>query len=105
VKQVTGLPAEHGSPTNRRTRAAGWRGVEMLPIDPATGKLYAAVRITGTLRDQLAEELKKAYAKGATIRGLADDLGRSYGFVHRIAMDYRFPRRPRGGARPRLTRS
>lgn len=41
-------------------------------------------RITGAQRDRLANDLKKKYEKGASIRSLAESTGRSYGFVHRV---------------------
>lgn len=39
---------------------------------------------TGTVRRQLAAELKARYEHGATVRALAAEAGRSYGFVHRL---------------------
>ena len=46
--------------------------------------LKKGARITGTQRDKLATDLKKKYEKGASIRALAEQTGRSYGFVHRV---------------------
>ena len=46
--------------------------------------LKKGARITGTQRDKLANDLKKKYEKGASIRALAESTGRSYGFVHRV---------------------
>ncbi len=46
--------------------------------------LKKGARITGSQRDKLATDLKKKYEKGASIRALAEQTGRSYGFVHRV---------------------
>jgi hypothetical protein len=43
--------------------------------------------ITGSARERLAADLKKRYEKRASIRQLAEDLGRSYGFVHRLLVE------------------
>jgi hypothetical protein len=55
-------------------------------------------RVTGADRDQLATELKRRYTEGASIRSLAADTGRSYGFVHRILTENEVSLRSRGGA-------
>lgn len=55
-------------------------------------------RITGTDRSKLAGELKKKYTGGASIRALAEETGRSYGFVHRILTESDVTLRGRGGA-------
>lgn len=55
-------------------------------------------RVTGADRDQLATELKRRYKEGASIRLLAADTGRSYGFVHRILTENDVSLRSRGGA-------
>ena len=44
-------------------------------------------RITGSDRTKLARELKKQYLAGRSIRELAEEHARSYGFVHRILSD------------------
>lgn len=41
-------------------------------------------RITGDERNQLKALLRRKYERGASIRLLAEQTGRSYGFVHRI---------------------
>ena len=41
-------------------------------------------RVSGNERDKLAGDLKKKYTAGASIRDLAAQTGRSYGFVHRV---------------------
>ncbi len=55
-------------------------------------------RVTGDNRSALADELKDRYAGGASIRTLAAETGRSYGFVHRILSETETPLRSRGGA-------
>ncbi len=55
-------------------------------------------RITGSERDKLAEDLKKQYQGGASIRELANETGRSYGFIHRLLCDSGVKLRGRGGA-------
>lgn len=55
-------------------------------------------RITGNDRSKLAGELKKKYTQGSSIRALAEETGRSYGFVHRILTESEVKLRGRGGA-------
>ncbi len=55
-------------------------------------------RITGADRTKLATELTKKYQQGASIRALAEETGRSYGFVHRILTENEVSLRSRGGA-------
>ena len=60
--------------------------------------LQKGARITGAQRTKLAAELKKAYQKGQSIRALAEDHDRSYGFVHRVLSESGVTLRARGGA-------
>ena len=62
------------------------------------GALTKGTRITGPERDKLAADLKKKYDKGESIRVLAENSGRSYGFVHRILSESGTTLRGRGGA-------
>lgn len=55
-------------------------------------------RITGSERDTLTEELKSRYEQGASIRSLANETGRSYGFIHRLLVESETALRGRGGA-------
>ncbi|MBB4854594.1 transposase [Mycobacteroides chelonae] len=48
-------------------------------------------------RDEERAELKAAYEKGASIRALAAEAGRSYGFVHRALVESGATLRGRGG--------
>ncbi len=60
--------------------------------------LKKGARITGAARDKLAGDLRKKYEKGASIRALAEQTGRSYGFVHRVLTETGVSLRGRGGA-------
>jgi hypothetical protein len=55
-------------------------------------------RITGDQRGTLAAELAERYAGGESIRSIAEDTGRSYGFVHGILKESGATLRGRGGA-------
>ncbi|GAB7189658.1 helix-turn-helix domain-containing protein [Kineococcus sp. NUM-3379] len=55
-------------------------------------------RLTGAERETLAAELSRGYAEGKSIRALAEETGRSYGFVHRILSESEVSLRSRGGA-------
>ncbi|MFF1594265.1 helix-turn-helix domain-containing protein [Streptomyces sp. NPDC058286] len=61
-------------------------------MDKGKGK-----RIAGAERVRLAAELKAAYEGGASIRGIAESTGRSYGFVHHILTEAGATLRGRGG--------
>lgn len=54
-------------------------------------------RITGAEREELAAQFKDRYQHGASIRALADESGRSYGFVHRVLTESGVQLRGRGG--------
>lgn len=62
-------------------------------------------RVTGTQRRQLGALLKKKYENGTSIRALADDLQRSYGFVHRLLLESGASLRGRGGSNTNLNRT
>ena len=55
-------------------------------------------RLTGAERETLAAELSRGYSEGKSIRALAEETGRSYGFVHRILSESEVSLRSRGGA-------
>ena len=61
-------------------------------------KVTKGARITGAERERLAGTLRKNYEKGATVRELAEQTGRSYGFVHRVLTETGATLRGRGGA-------
>lgn len=55
-------------------------------------------RVVGDDREALASTLAAKYAAGASIRALAQENGRSYGFVHRLLSENEVTFRGRGGA-------
>jgi hypothetical protein len=55
-------------------------------------------RITGTQRAELAAQLGQRYAEGMSIRAIAEDTGRSFGFVHGLVKESGVQLRSRGGA-------
>lgn len=61
-------------------------------------KLPKGSRITGDSRQDLATSLVDRYNRGESIRSLADDIGRSYGFVHGVLTESGVTMRSRGGA-------
>ncbi|WP_028846108.1 MULTISPECIES: helix-turn-helix domain-containing protein [Thermocrispum] len=63
--------------------------------------LKKGARVTGSTRTKLANDLRKKYEKGASIRALAESTGRSYGFVHRVLCESGVQLRGRGGATTR----
>jgi helix-turn-helix protein len=61
-------------------------------------ELKKGSRITGAARDKLGSRLVKKYEKGASIRALVQETGRSYGFIHRVLSESGVTLRGRGGA-------
>ena len=61
------------------------------------GTVTKGARISGAEREQLAKTLRKSYEQGASLRELAFQTGRSYGFVHRVLTDAGVTLRGRGG--------
>lgn len=66
-------------------------------------KLGARTRLTEAAIAGHADTLQRAYLAGASLRAIASDTGRSYGWVHRTLTEIGTPLRGRGGshARPR----
>lgn len=56
------------------------------------------VRVSGKAREQLVKNFVKAYNGGASIRAIAAESGRSYGFVQGALKSAGVEFRPRGGA-------
>lgn len=54
-------------------------------------------RVADAVRETLGKELRKRYEKGASIRSLAQHVGRSYGYVHDLLIDAGTTLRPKGG--------
>lgn len=63
-----------------------------------TAKLPKGSRITGEGRQELTASLVERYNRGESIRSMAEDIGRSYGFVHGVLVEAGVPMRTRGGA-------
>ncbi len=61
-------------------------------------KLTKGARIIGDRRTTLAADYAKRYESGESIRKIARDSGRSYGFVHGVLSEAGPTLRPRGGA-------
>jgi uncharacterized protein (UPF0218 family) len=77
--------------------------------EPALAAVPAERRRTvlkpGPARQKLAEELAALYKKGASIRVLAAQQQKSYGFIHQIlTVDARLELRPRNSIVDRRTR-
>ena len=66
--------------------------------DSNTADLGKGKRITGGDRTSLADDLRKRYDGGESIRSLAESTQRSYGFVHRLLSESGASLRSRGGA-------
>ncbi|MCW2810818.1 MAG: transcriptional regulator [Friedmanniella sp.] len=60
--------------------------------------LTKGARITGGHREVLTTEYANRYAAGESIRSIAADEGRSYGFVHALLKSAGVDLRSRGGA-------
>ena len=65
--------------------------------DSSTADLGKGKRITGGDRSTLADDLRKRYDEGESIRSLATSTNRSYGFVHRLLSESGASLRRRGG--------
>ena len=61
-------------------------------------RLPKGSRITGEGRKDLAATLVERYQRGESIRSMAQDIGRSYGFVHGVLAESGVQMRSRGGA-------
>jgi hypothetical protein len=66
--------------------------------DSNSADLGKGKRITGGDRSSLADDLRKRYDGGESIRSLAVSTNRSYGFVHRLLSESGATLRSRGGA-------
>jgi Helix-turn-helix domain len=60
-------------------------------------EIKKGARIIGPARDKLTSQLVTKYENGASIRQLAEDIGRSYGFVHGLLIEAGVTLRGRGG--------
>jgi hypothetical protein len=55
-------------------------------------------RLTGTAAEEFDEKIEKAYDRGASIRFIIDESGRSFGAIHRALSRRGVTMRPRGFA-------
>ncbi|MGB3956089.1 MAG: helix-turn-helix domain-containing protein [Brooklawnia sp.] len=62
-------------------------------------KLNKGKRISGELREQVSAQFAERYQAGESIRTLAAESGRSYGFVQRLLKEAGVDLRSRGGTR------
>lgn len=65
---------------------------------PASSRSTKGARIVGSARSELASRMQRRYEAGESIRSLADDLDRSYGFVQGLLKEQGVELRTRGGA-------
>jgi predicted transcriptional regulator len=54
-------------------------------------------RVVGQERVDLGVDMRAKYEAGASIRELTEEVGRSYGFVHRVLLEAGTTLRGRGG--------
>ena len=66
--------------------------------DPNLIQVQPHVRLTKETRDQVTRIAVRRYQAGASVRTIAAELGRSYGFVHRILTEAGVTMRPRGSS-------
>jgi hypothetical protein len=67
-------------------------------MSPPSPEPQPDTKVLGTRRETLAELIVRRYSdNGETIRTIANDIARSYGFVHRVLTDSGVGLRPRGG--------
>ncbi|MGL4173329.1 MAG: helix-turn-helix domain-containing protein [Actinomycetota bacterium] len=59
------------------------------------------MRLTGDERERVAQSLTTQYQDGKSIRALAEETGRSYGFIHRMLRENDVDLRGRGGSTKR----
>jgi hypothetical protein len=79
-----------------------WRLTELL--DRFTDRKFSKHdRVIGSARSKLAASLKRKYKNGASIRSLAEETGRSYGFIHRILVEAGVELRAQGGSQSGAT--
>lgn len=63
-----------------------------------TATLSKGVRVAGKLREQTTKDFVKRYEGGESIRSIAAQSGRSYGFVQGLLKEAGVAFRSRGGA-------
>ena len=93
-----GIPHRQISPADYATRR-----VPVLPVLKHLVTLEPGTRLTGPELAELGLQLKAAYDAGASVRALADRVGRSYGFVHGALAAVDTAMRQAGGQHPAST--
>ena len=78
-----GRPDQGPTKRQQRLRLASDEGSD-LPSRGGRGRLRKGGRVTGTQRQRLVDDLRRNYERGVTIRTLAEETGRSFGYVYRL---------------------
>jgi transposase len=60
-------------------------------------EIKKGARLTGEDRTRMSERVLAQYSEGHSIREIAQETGRSYGFVHRVLSESDVALRGRGG--------
>ncbi|ADG97934.1 hypothetical protein Srot_1471 [Segniliparus rotundus DSM 44985] len=84
-------------PSPRAAKSASVKGPAS-KTKAASGLRRKGTRVLGSDRAELQADLKAKYEAGASIRSLAQETGRSYGFVHKVLVESKAALRARGGA-------
>jgi hypothetical protein len=92
VRVVASVGDDPGRPGARRC------GPTRLGGAVAKATLAKGSRISGAQRSTLATQYAKRYTGGESIRTIAEEAGRSYGFVHNVLKESGVTLRGRGGA-------
>lgn len=71
----------------------------MSPTD--TSGSYRGRQVIGQQRKELTDQVVAEYLDGRSVRQIANTIGRSYGFVHRLLREAGVEMRSRGGPRRR----
>lgn len=61
--------------------------------------LHRYEHVSGSAREEARASVAARYAEGATVRAISKELGRSYGFVHRLLVESGVEFRDRGARR------
>lgn len=103
-----GLAIAPTTPSYVGDRQANIRPQQGNPVKPLSqhSELKKGACITGPAREKVAREAIRGYENGGLIRKLAEQFGRSYGFVHNILSEAGCPfadaaAAPEDGAGPR----
>lgn len=70
-----------------------------MPRTPSVTTVPKGKRVVGADREKLKAALRAKYEKGATVRQLHEQTGRSFGAIQKLLEEAGTTMRPRGGAR------